>query len=60
MSYITHMVAHPYTVYYVARQARQSLFNIAWRRVGGLTFVKIGRLTLSYGISAEYRPFKRC
>ena len=34
------------------------MFNIAWRRVGGLMFIKIGRLTFSYSISKRYKPLK--
>lgn len=33
------------------------MFNISTRRVGGLRFVKIGRLTFSFCISRQYRPF---
>lgn len=33
------------------------MFNISFRKVGGLTFVKVGRLTFSFSISREYRPF---
>lgn len=35
-----------------------SIFNIAMRRVGGLTFIKFGRLTISFSVSREYKPFK--
>jgi len=31
-------------------------FNISTRRVGGLRFIKIGRLCLSFCITKEYRP----
>jgi hypothetical protein len=30
--------------------------NISTRRVGGLRFLKVGRLCLSFCITAEYRP----
>ena len=33
-----------------------ALFNISWRRVGGLRFVKIGRLCFSFCLTQEYRP----
>ncbi len=33
-----------------------TLFNISTRRVGGLRFLKIGRLTFCFSISREYRP----
>lgn len=29
--------------------------NISYRKVGGLRFVKIGRLTFSWSVSREYR-----
>lgn len=31
------------------------MFNFSARKVGGLTFVKLGRLTFSYSISRAYR-----
>jgi hypothetical protein len=34
-----------------------SALNIASRKVGGLRFLRIGRLTISWSISAAYRPF---
>jgi hypothetical protein len=34
----------------------EPLFNICWRRVGGLFFIKVGRLTVSFSISRRYRP----
>ena len=33
-----------------------SAFNISWRKVGGLTFVKLGRITLMFCLSKEYKP----
>lgn len=33
--------------------ARVPLFNIAWRKVGGLTFVRLGRLSLSFCITRK-------
>ena len=32
------------------------MFNICSRRVGGLRFLKIGRLCFSFCITREYRP----
>ena len=32
------------------------MFNICTRRIGGIRFVKIGRLFISFGLSREYRP----
>jgi hypothetical protein len=32
------------------------MLNISWRRVGGLRFLKLGRLTLMVCLSREYRP----
>lgn len=34
----------------------QSVLNVCWRRVGGLFFIKVGRLTVSFSVSREYRP----
>lgn len=31
-------------------------FNISWRKVGGLRFLKLGRLTLMFCVSNSYRP----
>jgi hypothetical protein len=33
-----------------------NIFNIQYRRVGGIRFVKIGRLFFSFGVSRQYRP----
>lgn len=35
------------------------MLNISYRRVGGLRFLKLGRLTFSFSISETYRPIKR-
>lgn len=34
----------------------RSMFNVDYRRVGGLRFLKLGRLTVSWSVSAVYRP----
>jgi hypothetical protein len=34
------------------------MFNISYRKVGGLRFLKIGRFTLMFCQSAEYKPLK--
>ena len=31
------------------------MFNISYRKIGGITFLKIGRLFFSFGISRYYR-----
>jgi hypothetical protein len=31
------------------------IFNISTRRIGGLRFLKVGRLTLSWSVSRAYR-----
>ena len=31
-------------------------FNVSMRRVGGLTFIKVGRFTFMVCLSREYRP----
>lgn len=33
-----------------------SIFNFSTKRVGGLRFVKLGRLTFCFSVSREYRP----
>jgi hypothetical protein len=33
------------------------MLNIATRKVGGIRFVKLGRLTFSFCISREFKPF---
>lgn len=33
----------------------RSIFNFDTRRVGGIRFVKIGRLTFSFCVSQEFR-----
>lgn len=30
--------------------------NVTARRVGGITFLKLGRITLSFSVSRTYRP----
>lgn len=32
------------------------VFRWDYRRVGGLRFLKLGRLTLSWSVSREFRP----
>jgi hypothetical protein len=32
------------------------MFHISTRRVGGLRFIKIGRLCFSFCLTREYRP----
>ena len=34
----------------------KTIFNFSFKKVGGLRFIKIGRLTLSYSIAKSYRP----
>lgn len=34
----------------------RAFFNVDYRRVGGLRFVKLGRLTFSWSVSRVYRP----
>lgn len=34
------------------------MFNVSYRRVGGLRFLKVGRLTVSWSVAAAYRPFR--
>lgn len=34
------------------------MLNISFKSHGALRFLKVGRLTLSWSISREYRPFK--
>lgn len=32
------------------------VFNVSCRKVGGITFLKIGRFNVSFSISREYKP----
>jgi len=41
-----------------AKAMTETLFNICHRRVGGIWFLKIGRLTFAFSISQEFKPFK--
>lgn len=34
------------------------MFNFSYRKVGGLRFIKLGRLTFSWSIAAAYRPVR--
>lgn len=34
------------------------MLNISYRRVGGLRFLKLGRLTIQWCVSSSYRPIK--
>jgi hypothetical protein len=34
----------------------RTLFNFDTRRVGGIRFIRLGRIFLSFGVSREYRP----
>lgn len=36
----------------------ERVWNITWRKVGGLWFVKVGRLTLSFSVARAYRPLR--
>ena len=40
-------------------QHSASPINFATQRVGGLRFIKLGRLTLSFCVSRKYRPMPR-
>lgn len=35
------------------------MLNISYRKIGGVRFLKLGRLTLSMCVTAEYRPIRR-
>jgi len=34
------------------------MFNISYRKVGGIRFLKLGRITVSFCISKVYKPLK--
>ena len=40
----------------MTRALRRAGFNVSTRKVGGLRFVKIGRLTVSWSVSRAYKP----
>lgn len=35
------------------------MLNMSYRRIGGLRFLKIGRLTISWSVCREYRSLHR-
>lgn len=35
------------------------MFNFSMRRVGGIRFLKLGRLNLSFSVSRTYRPISQ-
>jgi hypothetical protein len=35
------------------------MLNISFRRVGGMRFLKIGRLCVSWCVTGQYRPLKQ-
>lgn len=35
---------------------RKAYFNFSCRKVGGLRFIKLGRLTFMFCLSKEYKP----
>lgn len=37
---------------------RPRVLNVSYRRVGGLRFVKLGRLTVSFSVSKAFAPIK--
>jgi hypothetical protein len=37
---------------------RTNMWNIGYRKIGGIHFIKIGRLFFSFGISRHYRPLQ--
>jgi hypothetical protein len=36
------------------------MFNISTRKVGGLRFIKIGRLTFMWCVSRQYKSLSQC
>ena len=34
------------------------MFHISYRKVGGLRFLKVGRLYFSFAVTSRYRPIK--
>lgn len=36
--------------------ARRPFWNVSTRKVGGLRFIKLGRLTIALSISRQYKP----
>ena len=36
----------------------ERFFNFSFKKVGGVRFLKLGRLFFSFGISKAYRPIK--
>lgn len=40
----------------MAQMVKRIGLNISTKRIGGMRFVKIGRLCFSYCVTKEYRP----
>lgn len=36
----------------------EPFFNVSFRTVGGVRFLKVGRFFFSFGLSSSYRPIK--
>lgn len=34
----------------------ETIFNLCYRKVGGIWFFKIGRFTFAFSVSGEYKP----
>ena len=37
---------------------RNSIFNISTKKVGSIRFLKLGRITISWCVSSQFKPFK--
>ena len=37
-----------------------NLINFCQRKVGGIRFLRLGRLTVSFCVSKKYKPLKGC
>ena len=44
-----------YLAEYVAASIREPIFNVCYRRVAGIRFLKIGRLTFTFSVARDYR-----
>lgn len=51
VSFLAHRIAFPPPL-------AESFFNVSFRKVGGVRFLKVGRFFFAFGLASTYRPIK--
>lgn len=51
VSFLAHRIAFRPTL-------AEPFFNVSFRTVGGVRFLKVGRFFFAFGLSSSYRPIK--